>query len=330
MKNKFKIILTGLILVLFYSCKKKIIEIIPVIEYEDISIPKGGDIKYFSFPTENVGYAADSSKLFKTINGGASWTTLNLSNITSLEFTDDHSGWCTSNGDAYQTLDGGETWAMKIEGDFLDISENGSIVVADCHFPFCNILVSTDNGNSFQYKGNLSYNYYSGGITKFKVFGNRAFIVDHENYTDGEIDCLELVDSTRFYLKVDDVNVSENINDIYIDGANSCVVGGQGYIGPMSFEGYNAYSNRYYMSFGRLYYGHTYQYNSIDGYAGLLVAVGDHTIASNIDIKNDEKWNEVFDKNRNGFEQTFYKIRFFSKETFFVSGKNGLLWRAKI
>ena len=66
----FKAYLILAISFLLISCEKKFVEIIPVIEVEkDMSITGGGDIKYFSFPTTNVGYAsASTSFIYKTTN----------------------------------------------------------------------------------------------------------------------------------------------------------------------------------------------------------------------------------------------------------------------
>jgi hypothetical protein len=107
--------------------------------------------------------------------------------------------------------------------------------------------------------------------------------------------------------------------DVYFNNGKGALTGGNGYIGYTFLS-----------SFDRNYYVHTWDYNSIDGYESLIVAVGENTIASNTDLDNDEDWNEVFDMERNGFKKTFLKVKFFNSPTFYIGGKNGLLWKANI
>jgi hypothetical protein len=160
-----------------------------------------------------------------------------------------------------------------------------------------------------------------------RVLDNVGYIFDSQSYFDDAINGIDLIDTSKFVRLSVNANAYENPNDVYYKLGNGAAVGLQGCI---SNSGYNKAPKYYLAGFDRSYYGHTYAYNSIDGYDGLMVAVGYHTMATNLNIKNEEPWNEVFDNKRNGFEQTFYKIRFLDKSTFIVSGNNGLIWRAKI
>jgi hypothetical protein len=53
--------------------------------------------------------------------------------------------------------------------------------------------------------------------------------------------------------------------------------------------------------------------------------VGKGSVISNLDILNENKWNQVYDENGNGFDKTFYKIRFIDSNTFYLSGSDGYL-----
>jgi hypothetical protein len=49
-----------------------------------------------------------------------------------------------------------------------------------------------------------------------------------------------------------------------------------------------------------------------------------------MDIGSEEKWNHVLDVNGNGFTQKFLTIRFSGYRQFYISGENGLIWKATI
>jgi photosystem II stability/assembly factor-like uncharacterized protein len=309
---------------LSYGCKKKVIEIVPVIEYEDISIPDNADLKFFSFPTLNVGYAG-VNKLFKTTDGGKSWNTLNLpGTITGLEFVDESTGFCVSSNLLYKTKNGGSSWNYLMPANYIGKSENGNIVVGTPGNFTCKVQMSKDTGTTFFPLRSISVD---GNILSMRVLNNKVFVFGSESYFSDAVNGLNLIDTSKFVKIGIKATAYENPNDAYFSGSDGAAVGMQGYIG---YSSYNLNPDIYLANFSRIYYDHTYTYNSVDGFDGLMVAVGYHTIASNIDIDNEEKWNEVFDKQRNGFEQTFYKVRFFDKQTLFISGNNGLLWKAKI
>jgi hypothetical protein len=129
---------------LFTACKKKVIEIVPVIDYENISIDDSADIKYFSFPTYDVGYAA-GSKLYKTIDGGKNWTALSVSgNITGVEFINTNVGFCVVNGGLLKTTDGGTNWTYKLNSNFIAIAENGTILTVRPGSGLCKVNSSRD------------------------------------------------------------------------------------------------------------------------------------------------------------------------------------------
>jgi hypothetical protein len=305
------------------SCKKKIIEVIPVIEYEDISLSESADVKAFSFPSLQTGYAAGNN-LYKTTDGGKSWAQLSFTGtIKSIEFIDENIGFCTAGGYLYKTINGGQTWVLTVSADYVAIAKSGQIVVAKETTFIGNIKVSNNNGGTFYTAQTLSLN---GHLSGLRVFENTAFILDDKGYEDDVIRGVNIADSNKYVRLNAKCTAEENSTDLYYSSGKGAVVGGRGIISNST----SSANNYYVAAFDRSYYGHTYSYYGIDGYDGLMVAVGYHTIASNIDVKNKEAWNEVFNKDRNGFEQIFFRIRFFDRSTFFVSGNNGLIWKVKI
>jgi hypothetical protein len=308
-------------LLLFSSCEKKILEILPVIEVEkDMSIAGAKDIKYFSFPSDAVGYAAsDTGFIYKTSNGGNSWEIIPIEDnrkCRGLEFFDESIGMCLMGNYLYVTDDGGQTWNYRGNVDFIGKTKDGIGVTGDCGFFSCDVRISSDSLQSFQSIGSVTM---EGGLTASRVVDNKVIVITNDTYYDDRAYGLDLTTGEDFAIGFDNLIYSENPNDIYLSGENGTVVGPNGLIMRTSYFG-----------FSRAYYGNTNTYYSVDGYEDFMVCVGERTIATNMDIGNDERWNEVFDDNGNGFRSTFYKIRFIDQSTFYVSGSSGLIFKAKI
>lgn len=74
------------------------------------------DLSSIHFPTSNIGYVSISysSSILKTINGGNSWTLLNLGQligVNDLYFTDESTGYLAcGNSKILKTEDGGSSW----------------------------------------------------------------------------------------------------------------------------------------------------------------------------------------------------------------------------
>ncbi len=90
------------------------------------TLPGGGDIY---FVDSLYGFCA-SEYLYKTTNGGSSWSTMtSLAPFSSVWFIDNDQGWLTSGGNILSTTDGGDNWVVDLSGypDFKDMefSDNG-------------------------------------------------------------------------------------------------------------------------------------------------------------------------------------------------------------
>jgi len=67
------------------------------------------------FLNENTGYMVrGNSTAFKTVNGGASWSPMNIPNSTGkLYMIDETNGYAIKGFEFYRTFDGGTTWALQ-------------------------------------------------------------------------------------------------------------------------------------------------------------------------------------------------------------------------
>lgn len=325
----FKAYLILAISFLLISCEKKFVEIIPVIEVEkDMSITGGGDIKYFSFPTTNVGYAsASTSFIYKTTNGGSSWNKINISNnkkCNGIEFFDANNGMCLMDDDVYVTSDGGQSWSIRGSGDFIGLTDNGIGVIGDCGNSACIVSTTTDKGQSFQVKGGMTYDLHF-TYRAARVEDSRVIILSNNIYKHGNENAFNLINNTAFVVDIGGFNAYEKHNDIFLANNNSVgvLVGENGLVAEKGeFLGNEIYD--------RTYKKHQYKYYSVDGYNGLVLCVGEKSIATNMDIGSEEIWNEVLDENGNSFANTFYKVRFNNSSTLYISGSDGLILKATI
>ncbi len=92
------------------------------------------------FPSSSIGYMANTIVIFKTTDGGATWTPTNspLGFYRSISFFNELEGYaCGSNGLIIRTTDGGATWTTQTSGTtellnkILVISQIGAMVIGD-------------------------------------------------------------------------------------------------------------------------------------------------------------------------------------------------------
>lgn len=317
---KIKLILFVLIISTFaVGCKKRIVERQAVIDIIDISITDGGDLKYFSFPSIDTGFvAANKNFIYKTVNAGASWTKIypigstSTSKCKGIEFFDEMHGMVLMERTIYVTADGGVTWIQKIAADDICQTKGGIGVAVIDNYVYGTVKKTTNKGVSFfSVGGNVDF---VGGYISARATGDFVFVFGTSNssVTNG----LNLINNQATYFCYSSAYPS----DVYIDNNIQCSVGKSGLV--QAYRGYNCHD--------RVYDQHSLDYNSVDGYDGIVVAVGNNTMVSNKILTEKDEWTEVFNSDGNGFHKTFYRIRFINQNTFIVSGNNGLLWRATI
>ena len=320
MKICFKILLLHVVLLLAISCEKKVVEIVPVLQVQkDMSIPGAGAIKFFNFPSPQVGYAAsDTSFIYKTINAGSTWSRIDLpgnKTCKGIEFYDEETGLVMAGSSVYLTEDGGDTWIPRNWGSFLGMTESGIGVVGDFDFFTCDIRVTYDRGQSFQYYGTINN---IDGLGIARVEGNTLVVVP-EDQNSGSAKGYNFETGEPYNAFLSGLTFAEVPKDIHLSEENEVIVGTQGLV-------MNGYTDRFYDGNA----GHKYTLHSVDGYGDLVIIVGQNTIMANIDLGLDRSWNQIFDKTGNGFTQTFFKVSFTESGSFYLSGTDGLLYLATI
>jgi len=309
----------ALIILCLLSCRKQIVERIPVLTIEkDISIPSAGDIKFISFPSESVGYAAgDGSFFYKTVNGGNTWQIMEVVDYETddlcagIEFFNSEEGLLLLGGKVYQTNDGGVNWTIEGDGDFIGLSSDGIGVIGE-HSPISlEIRTSIDNGESFQELVAISD---PGDFQFSRVIGAELIV-----YTDyGRI--VNLNSGSLSTAQVANSLALSYPSDFYLFDEYQYLVCENGDIIRNELESNNL------RDFGL----HKRAYYSVDGSENLIICVGERTISTNLPLGNGKEWNEVLDNEANGFSETFFKIKFTSYRSFYLSGSDGLIYKAKI
>lgn len=309
---------------LLFSCKKKIFEEIPLLHVEkNMNIPNGGNIKHFSFPSELIAYAAsDSSFIYKTTDGGQNWVKLSWVNnacCKGIEFFDENNGMCLMNNTVYVTSNGGQNWTPKLNADFIAISDDGLRgICGKCpNDVSCEISITTDKGQNFSLTGLAPIR---GAFSFAEMDGNSIILFGSEVFYYDFVHGYDITSGTITQFDFSNITDNETPRDFYVSGGKGFLVGESGMIQDNLNSG--LYSRKYYM--------HNYTYRSADGFGQTAICVGDKTITTNLSINDNTDWKEAVDKDKNGFKENFYKVKCISERSFYLSGSNGLLIRAKL
>jgi photosystem II stability/assembly factor-like uncharacterized protein len=314
MKNKHIILLLVIFTIVLSSCKKKVLFIHPVFEIErNMSIPNGGEIKHFSFPTPEIGFAAsDTDFIYKTIDGGLNWDKkiINTSSgyCNGVEFVTDKIGICLMGNKVYSTDDGGLTWTYRTEADFIDKTEGGTFVLTKRRsvYPatiYNDIKISTDSAQSFQLIASVIVGYKTKAL---RVTDSKAIVIG-----DDYVKCVDLETHNNFSLDYDYYH--DGIpDDVYLYNDLEIVI---------------ANANLYVNGYEKL---EDVWFRSVDGYGDLVICAGYYGVKTNMDIGSEYEWNEVLRTNGDGFSQEFNKIRFINENTCYLCGNNGVFYKVRI
>jgi hypothetical protein len=303
------------------SCKKKVIKIQPVVEIlQDLSIPAAGDIRYFVFPTDQIGYAASEDDfIYKTLDGGANWSTMDVGSggdCKGLEFFSADEGMCLMGSQLCVTSDGGETWTVEGLADFIGKTDDGIGIEGDFGAYTCTISESADNGQSFSMSGVIDI---EGSFEKAEVDGSVVYVFTSEDYFDEVLHGYDLDNNSAVNIFYPDVTDEFGLSDVYVYNGETILVGSNGLIADESEGGLE-----------RNYYGHTYPFFSVAGHDDLIICAGEKTLVTNMATGNGERWNYVTDLEGNGFASTFYKAWFYDRSTLYLSGNDGLILKMKL
>ncbi|MFZ6050561.1 WD40/YVTN/BNR-like repeat-containing protein [Halocola ammonii] len=305
-------------LVLFASCKKKVIEITTVLQVEkEMQIPIDTNVRELSFPAPEIGFALPGLYgMWKTTDGGNSWTEITQFSeevVEKVHFFNEQQGVCFLDPEVMYTDDGGATWTETADADFMGAGEDGEVIIGEKNTfnSSFNIEVSHDYGNTFQYLA---------GQVNLPVFGFKdAAVADSLGIVMVED---ESPGTVSFNLYTGEVNFNyeaPSCYDIYIGPSQRALINTD-----------NRLETKRSVSYGIAHTNHTYPYYGLDGYGNLMVAVGKNTITSNYVTGENDSWTEVFTEEGNGFTETFYSVEFIDSDTFFIGGEKGKIIKASL
>ena len=175
---------------------------------------------------------------------------------------------------------------------------------------------SSDGGNSFQLGHKLVPVDQTFDFVKMKYTDAKFYFIPKD--WDWSV-WIDPATGNKDRFGLGNVNAFTRPRDIYKYQEHGAMVGDAGNILQTSI-----------LSYRRVHYAHQYDYNSIDGFKNQSVAVGDRTIAANNALHENQVWHEVYQPNGSSFSQVFTKVRFTAENNFYIGGKKGLLWRAKL
>ncbi len=150
-----------------------------------VSLTNNYQIHALTFLDLNNGYALDVlGKLFKTSNGGISWTNIQISSSCNyqwrhLSFTDINHGWAMNVcNDIFKTTDAGQTWSKVYTGN--QIIDASNLQAIDDQHVFCNykhqqFIKSSDGGNTWV-ANNFPNNIGGSGGAIYALDNNTIFV----------------------------------------------------------------------------------------------------------------------------------------------------------
>lgn len=160
--------------------------------WSEIAIDSEVGLNSISFIDASNGWAGgfknddpDQSAVYKTIDGGASWSetilsTDNMPNqINQIKFLDNNNGWAVGSGEIIKTTDGGDTWSPILSVAYDSMGQGGflnSINVTDANI----IEVIGQNGIIYKtYDAGNNWKVVQTGITlnAVKVFDTNTILI---------------------------------------------------------------------------------------------------------------------------------------------------------
>ena len=126
--------------------------------------PSGTSSELYSvwFVNANLGFAAGSNVLLKTVNGGASWSPTSLNGAEKVVFADASTGYAGSGNTLFKTTNGGQSWSqLPLPAGSGYLTDLHLIGTQTCYALFNNtVLRSTDGGQNWE---------ESAGLTSFSL-----------------------------------------------------------------------------------------------------------------------------------------------------------------
>lgn len=322
----------------FSSCNKDvgIVEKVFTVSKIDRSINTDYDIVEFSVVNENLIFAFGVSngdiKIFKTTNGGVSWSEINKPNasytsltVHSIVFFDENNGVVVFNEKAYRTYNGGQSWSSisaTIPGSgnyaynfiFAGKNENNELILAEStsnSWYDDHIFISDPTSTSYTMVGTINHDGDGYDFCHYS-HGKLLYITRDFNYFDDELYSFDLTTSVR-----DTINLYGIIVNDAMYAENRYVFAGE--TGKVFFN--NVSTNEWNTDY---YNYHDNDYYSIEEIDSYFVAVANRSISSNYH----GRWQEAINYDGSGHTEHFRKVQKIDNTHFYVSGNDGVFIKA--
>ena len=180
-------------------------------------------VEFSYFPTSSVGYVSYGSTLYKTTNGGSTWTYMSAyigSFITDIFFIDANIGWMIDfDHDLYYTTNGGISWTTYYHSDDF---------ISALRYYNTNLYFISGQGNimaSYDDGATISTLHYPGTTEDYvfnaiDVYGSTIFCVGK----DAMVISKDGGSSFTAHFMDDGTSLREYILDVYLKSATSAIV----------------------------------------------------------------------------------------------------------
>lgn len=297
--------------ILSFSCSKVSLEAWPVMKNVARStIPTTGNITSLSFPSSQMGFAVTSEgELFRTQDGGASWSILNLpttSMVWEVRFASETVGYCRTSNSLFRTQDSGGSWTSAGPCDYFALDENGHLIVGIEDFILKDeIFLSEDDGQTFTFVAD----YYVDGLVIYAQFFDGIFACG----SDEEIVGVNVSTAESVYFGAESFGGYRVAADFFANDSRRVLVGTEGMI--QYDDGSTSGLHEVHIN--------NLEYSAVHGHSDICVAVGPGGIVSNIDLGNEYKWKEVLDEELVAFPGPYYSVCFISSTRVVIGGESG-------
>lgn len=311
--------------------EKKVINIVLVADSTNVSLPDTGKVRKLKFFNEDIGFAiTETDKIYKTFNSGESWQLVhhNSRKIQKIEFFNQSKAWLLAGNVLYRSIDGGANWtSLKGSVYTFDIRNNKGIIITDTYTPYYSysydrdvkgFYFSSDSGLSIEQaeQVNIGGDLHDVFLLNDSIciviedrmdyfcFWKVNFLTANKDFTSfgspGKFESAHFIDTNNAYFVGENGMIVSNMdNDYYFEKTA---------FKDFTYYGIDVYEERVF----------------IVGEYSIVVNID---IGIEDDLYND--WTEVFKTDGTNYMHTFYDVDVVSYNTFFVSSDHGLIFKMK-
>lgn len=332
--HRLPLFLCCVLIVIISGCKHKreTIENRIIVTKTQLSLPTDYDIVAFDTYSEQdifaIGHDGYFIQLFKSSNGGQTWTMLTdpidyssgyIQNVQSAVYMTANNLAFVANDRLYRSYDGGASWYMA-EISWLPMITsfatkwNDKLLVFENHGTGDNnIYTSSYSSNTYTTIGQMSSHFMY--FDKSHLNGDVVTLMSYDNdfYYD-QMYAYDLSTQSEFTVPVFGTAYNRPIDAIHFSGKGTFFVRGSGLL---TFEPGNSGAEPWYYNY------HEEAYTSGETMGDYLIAVGSKTISTNYS----GQWQEALNVDGTGQQDTLFMVKKASSSQFFVSGKHGLFFK---